>query len=372
MRVELYEALARVRALAGAHRGDAAVGLLDELAGAGESARYECIAQRAEVLLSVGRLDLADDAIEALRGIDPWRADLESGWVAYYRGAPAVSWSACARLVSGLAEREPRVRARAALLAGKLASDSGALDAARAWLVVALGCARQSLDGPSIAACAGALGEVFYLGGQGLAALDLIALDARMLAPGDAHVERLMVYRAHAYRQSQRVDAASSLYEEARQRARLRGHGEAYAVRGLLWCDAVQGGSVHALVERIDLLRSLAEPSSLALGLLAFAWRLAANGQATDAEGAVHEAATLLGSSGYRREAAWCGQLVGEADSDVAAEVPVLAGTTPALVCDEWMLELPLEDARVRRASALRAFRGTRPTDALAWMGTFF
>lgn len=361
------EILVHARALARAHREPEALRLLDATGG------RAVVGARVELLVATGQFDLARAALGELRRLDPWRSGLELLWMAYW-GQARLDEVDVPALLAAEDDRPPTDRCRLALGLGKVSSDAGDLDLARAWLLVALRRAREALDQDLVAASCGAFGEVLYLGGRVLEALDLLTLDAALLPAGSTHVERLMTYRAHAYRQLGQVAAARSLYEEALQAARLRGHGVAWPLRGVLWCAALEqstGRSPASAGREIEQLladlRAEGEPHSLGHGLLARAWLAAGEERAA----LVREARASFARGGYGHETAWCDRLLGE-PGPALGPGPDWRPATGPMACDGWLSAFVLEDPSERRTTALTAFGAASLEAGTAWMGAFF
>lgn len=205
----------------------------------------------------------------------------------------------------------------------------------------------------------------------------LAELDSALLPAGSVHVERLMVYRAHCYRQLGQVSAALSLYEEAYQAARLRGFGQSYPLRGALWCtvlEAVQSGTTAEFDSKVDgyleQLWDFDDPYSLGLGLLAAAWLERRRGDESTAREHRREAARHFETRGFDAGAAWCRDETSE--EPVSVKVPsVDRSENPLPACDQWLGDAELEDRAERRADARDAFERYDLKAARQWMGVF-
>lgn len=277
----------------------------------------EILAEQIRILLDTRMLGRVEERLRLLDIRDPWLARLNEAALAYHRGTPAAGLAAFGPAIVAGGPRPGRLWARAGLVLGKLYTDAGDVDAARLWLLEGMREARSCVDLDLLAACCGALGEVLYLGGQPLPALELFTLDATLLPPGSTHLERLMVYRAHCYRQYNQLAAARGLYEQALQAACLRGHGSGYPLRGLLWCAALElagGGDEPTLRKEIDrTYEQLTEPGnslSLGPGLLGRAWVVQRSGHRHAAAAMLQLARESLLAVGMVREGAWCAGLV--------------------------------------------------------------
>lgn len=368
------DALLSARRLARQHKADEGLLLLESVQADAARAGLlaEVLALRCEMLLERWRLEEAARAVAALEDVAPERALLERCWLDYYCGEMASAARSAGEL-SGTAFSDPVVQSRRSLAIGKVCSDAGWLNLARLWLVDALRASRDALDLQQTARSAGAIGEVLFLGGRPLEALDMIQLDSELLQPGSTHAERLMTYRAHVYRQTGSLLAAISLYEEATERARLRGYGEAWPLRGRLWCLALEvaaGGStemVGAADKLLSRIRSIGEIHSLGHALMGMAWL-------RQDDELLREARAVLEQDAYTSEAAWIGEALG-ADVPVVRSGPPVGIAIPAAgthVCDEWLVEIELEELLVRRRCAQGAFRDRTVEGGRQWMGCFF
>lgn len=383
----IVENLERVRNLASYHRLDEAQELLEEtlrqldrpdIPEPGGVLSRPVLALLVELDIHAGMLDEAEQHLERLSKVDPTRSGVEALWLSYYRGHLTDGLEQLAAFGPHLPRLEGRTRVRAFFAAGKLLSDAGRLDEARGWLLEAIRHARQAATQDLLAPLFGALAEVFYLGGDIRTALELAELDSALLPTGSVHVERLMVYRAHCYRQLDQVSAARSLYEEAYQAARLRGFGEAYPLRGAVWCSVLEAarsntdaGFAREIEGNLQKLRGLGEPYSLCLALMAVSWLEGSRGDEKTSLEYRRKAASCLQEAGFGAVAAWCrGEAVEERDSP---ELPSANPTdAPLPACDRWLGEATLEDLSARRASARQAFERHDKAAAREWMGVFF
>ncbi|GAB4200694.1 MAG: hypothetical protein OHK0013_12000 [Sandaracinaceae bacterium] len=317
-------------------------------------------------LLDGGDVRRAEPLIARLRELDAWRASVEGLWVAYRRseGARALADAGTiVALVDESATREPGDRARMALALGKICSDSGGLDASRRWLIEAASHARRAVDDDALAAAFGALGEVLFLGGRVLEALDAIALDESLLPPGSAERDRLLVYRGHCYRELGDLDVARALYEQARAAARLRGAEDSpWALRGLAWCELCEPGPGRG-ASAAD---SDGDGHPLGLTLLGRAWALAREGNVPGAEASRRRAAEVLARGGYPQEAAVA--------LGAVADLPLPSLAAPREVradaCDEHLLAPPLVPRRESLERAARALETGEDVRGLT--GAFF
>lgn len=394
----ILDRYARALALSGQHRRHEAISALDEaLEGqpttTDPAVRAGFLGERIALELAVHPGASVTAWVEELRRLDEWRAGLEETWRDYYYQEPMSVARAMAALLESRATRTPRERARAALLAGKLASDAEELALARSWLLEAVREARACMDRDLVAAAYGALAEVFYLAGYTLIALELIALDAALLPPGSSDAQRLMVYRSHAYRQLSEWAVARCLCEEALQALRamqselalneigtdrVPSRAACYPLRSLVWTATLElardSGSlaarrdVRVLGERIE---AAGEPHSTAHSLLSRAWlaRTAQNNE--DWSGLVARARSVFSSAGYKAEARWCDAVLGSLRPvETRLEFPVRPLTSD--ICDAWMEQLMVPDLGTRRAASMDSF-GTSGVEAgLSWMGVFF
>jgi len=354
-----FELLLQARRLADDERLDAALSLL---ANAGDSDAV--LGLRAELLVDRGRSDIAERSVRQLQERDPWRAAVEFLWLKYKTGTLNPTSEHLNTVIRGMDDGAKRIRARAALALGKLGSDRGELEAARAWLLSGLRWSREAADHALEAAFAGSLAEVLFLGGRVLESLDLLGLDTALIRPGSRHRYRLMVYRAHCYRQLGELEAARSLYDEAARAQELRGGVDGWALRGRLWTDALDAA-------RRDLpfdgrpLGADENPHCRGHTLLALAWK-------TANMDLVREAAHTFERAKYTDEADWCSAVLGapRTSSDRFGVLPIPEQVP--MVCDAWVSSLELTELKARREDAVKRFRSPDFESGLVWMGTFF
>jgi len=207
--------------------------------------------------------------------------------------------------------------------------------------------------------------------------LELIELDAALLAPGSLYYERLQVYRAHCYRQFGQLETARGLYHEAHQAAKLRGFGQSYPVRALLWCavlDLASGANSGAQLAEIDAylgeLRALGEAHSLGHGLLGAAWAKQCCGDTARAAQLLDEATEVFEHARFESEAAWCRGDELAPSSDKRLSFPDASWRASA--CFYWLSEVPILAPQERWRAARAHFQARDVVAATEWMGLFF
>jgi len=312
--------------------------------------------------------DEAERLISRLASLDPCRAGIESLWLEYRTGRPGsdpvedIVDGAFGRLHHGEGRLRPAVAecGRLALVLGKLLSDQGRLEPARAWLLGAMALFRREGDLQSLAAATGALAEVMYLGGAFLAALELFLIDEALLEPGSYERDRIMVYRAHCLRELGEHEAARNLYGEARATARLRGVSDSpWAARGLVWCSIheAEGRVVAAVVDEISTLLKVCEmqPHCHAAALLALSWCHQKDHEEYSATACRHRAAALFSANGFHIEAA-----LARGETPFSQPVPWESVACPAHAdaCDEPCSSLPLTPRSESLRRAAQALAG--------------
>lgn len=313
----------------------------------------------------------AERLISRLESLDPCRAGIEGLWLEYRsgrRGATPVEDivdKAFGRLCHDGGRPVPATTecGRLALVLGKLLSDQGRFEPARTWLLGAIALFRRQGDWQSLAAANGALAEVMYLGGDPLAALELLMVDEALLEPGSCERDRLMVYRAHCLRELGEFEAARNLYSEARAAARLRGAPDSpWAARGLLWCmireseGRASRGDVNEMSALLEVCAT--EPHCHATGLLALSWFHQSDHEPSVANACRQQAAELFGANGFHVEAA-----LAKGENPCVQPVPWERSACPIRgdACDEPFASLPLtpRDESLQRAhQALADGRG--------------
>lgn len=380
MTIRVATQLARAQRLARGHRNEEAIALVRHLLNTisgDDSLRDEVLESLAEYQIHYPPArDDVQKTLAQLESSAPVDANLKTLWLRYYAGETEEAIHVAAKLTNEISTWEGQRRVRADLLIGKLCTDSHHLDEARKWLLHGIASARDDGDHHLLAACAGALAEVFYRAGLLQPALELIELDAALLPAGSLHVERLRVYRAHCYRQFGQRDAARGLYHEALQSARLRGFGEPFPARGLLWCDVLEvaelgqdHGQIQRIQRRIDDLRDWGDPHSLGHGLLAAAWVENWRRETARSKALLDEAATVFSEANFHSEATWCrGDDFMYSKRTNIPEAP--AFNPPA--CDQWMASPSIGSVPQRWTKGRDHFAGRSPSDAMAWMGLFF
>ena len=380
---EIQELLLRTRDLASYHRNREAITCLREALNSEELSqtwRHLLLANLAQLEVDFGpERQRATETIDALREFDSPQAAVESAWLAYYCGQVEEGLNIMA---SQFEDHGAKISPRAALLVGKLYTDQSRHEDARNWLLLSLHLARKAADQNQLAATFGALAEVFYRAGALDAALDLVELDAALLPPGSFHVERLRVYRAHLYRQSGQLDAARSQYHEAYQAACLRGFGQAYPLRGLLWCELLElvedlqkDHPFERILELLEELRQINEPHSLANGLLATSRAFYFRNREEESNALLQESFQLFQDSGFPLEAQWCNACLSKApsssftpsDSPAILPVPFAPGAS-----DLWLTSIPLRPLAEGWHSARNSFNSDTMEAQLNWMGLFF
>ncbi|MFO0695996.1 MAG: hypothetical protein U0230_20705 [Polyangiales bacterium] len=323
-------------------------------------------------LVDDGRVAEARHVLGVLETEDIVAARIERVFLAYRLGE-TVATDEITELDRLVDDRPLGDRARLSLAVGKLASDAGDLESARAWLLSALYAGRRSADDELVAAAYGALGEVLYLGGRPSAAIDAFSLDQALLPRGSGERERLVTYRAHAFRASGQLEVARSLYHEARTLASLRGARPDWALRGLVWCSAREAlalpGMSQGVRDAMGRLESLddADAHCLAHARAALAIVARAEGDDGRASELVRLASEGFRDAGYAVEA---GTIEGR-----ASEVRVHPRPRELHVdaCDRGWLAEPLESRIDSLARAATAVRGGRDVAALdAYAAAFF
>jgi tetratricopeptide (TPR) repeat protein len=318
------------------------------------------------------RLDEANQFLPRLRAADPWRARVEELWLAYRAGADPNSLpdpTALAALVANAPDREPDEHARLALALGKVASDAGALEPARTWILRSARAARDAANDDALAAAYGALGEVLFLGRRVLEALDAFSLDESLLPRGGAERARLLVYRAHCYRELGELEVARALYGHARAVARLHGQPDnSWAVRGLAWCS-VRAGADPSTIELPPPGSPIALPEAHPIGmtLLGRAWLHASTGRFDHARGDRDRAAELLEGSQHRLEASIAR---GHSPSNASLQLPAPPSPEELSACDLSFLAAQLCPLDERVARAARAL--DQGIDVAGLTGAFF
>lgn len=366
----LHNALTYARRLDQAHRKEEAVALLLSSLASHTPQRagalvHEVVFLLVELYNAVWKpRHLLEELLTQWELTDTPRGRCELAW-ADYRTTGTTDAHELETLLQAASQAGAHTYLRTILLAGKVLTEQAALESARSWLLRGMTAAREQLNDEMLAAFAGALGEVFYLGDDVRTALELFDLDARLLAPGSRDVERLAIYRAHCYRQLSENDAARTLYSIARMRSELRGELSPYALRGLLWC-AVIDGDISSARSWLEALRTTDDKHSLALGLLAVASTLPANERASH----LNEAAELLEQEGYWRELAWVRKspFPNPIFGGKILNTPVQAHELNA--CDRALLQVDLRKMSDVYDTSLKAFeQAASPTE---WMGAFF
>lgn len=77
----------------------------------------------------------------------------------------------------------------------------------------------------------------------------MYAQSIALLPAGSGERSRLLIYRTHPYRQLGQIEVAGALYHQARQADELANAEPARALRGLVWCDALNAVGAPAEVE---------------------------------------------------------------------------------------------------------------------------
>lgn len=257
-----------------------------------------------------------------------------------------------------------RTSARLRLFIGKILAEHGALEHARRWIAGALHESRKAMETDLVAASTGALAEVLFLGGDAKSALELFSLDAQLLPVGSRDTERLIVYRAHCFRQLHQIEVARSLYTYAQQLSEIRGESNPFALRGLLWCAVLEGEkdeaqSIFSRVERAN------DAHSTAFGLLGVA---ALEQEAKERAARLNAAASLFESERYSREYLWC-----KGKSPEVKTIPLALSANPGPhvidICDAPFLEHPLTPIELTYTRSAQAFTAG---DHSEWMAGFF
>lgn len=282
--------------------------------------------------------------------------------IAYRRGKATLDDASA--LAASADSLEGHWRGRLELMIAKLLAEFGALNVARNWFGRALATGRAIYDTDLVAAASGAFAEVLYLAGEPKSALELFSVDAQLLAHGSRDRERLMVYRAHCFRQLGQTEVARGLYAEALQLSEIRSESNAFALRGLVWCSVVENDSLgaHRWANELAGVRDVHSRALAEIGLAAL------EGASGRREQGLEYARCLLEGANYHREAAWCG---GESYRGVSVptllESPLVEPTLD--ICDLAHFEQPLRELVDVHDQSLEAFT---KGDALGWMGAFF
>lgn len=366
----LHNALIRARRLDQAHRNTDAVALLQQALA--ETAVPHSSALLHEVVFLLAEFYNAswepkrvlNDLLAQWDLVETRHGQCELAW-ADYRETGTTDPRRLEALLQDASLTGTRTQLRSMLVAGKILAEQSALESARSWLLRGMSAAREQLDDEMLAAFAGALGEVFYLGGDVLTALELFDLDTGLLPPGSRDVERLAIYRAHCYRQLDENDAARTLYNIARMRSELREEASPFALRGLLWCAVIDKNTADVTLW-LQALRNTDDAHSLALGLLGVASTLPPKERTS----LLSDAEKLLEQEGYWRELAWVrsAPFPNPLFGGKTLDTPVHADELSA--CDRELAQLPLEAPQNIYNESARAFNEAEPPTG--WMRAFF
>jgi tetratricopeptide (TPR) repeat protein len=379
------------------------------------SAALLSIDGRSEDILSlhqqyeVGSLLPADmrAATEQARLVDRWRFDAGSrslchipdaigqlidqdpnAWLVWFEQqyrtqAPDEALRRMSSIPEDAAHWQPWQRSWAYLFAAKCMGDLGYLCESRAWLLAAMAEARQASDNAALAAATGALGEIFFRGGDTNTALHLFEYDEALLPPSSTDHARLLTYRGRCWLQLGQFEMAESLFHEASQLAELQRYASHWARRGLLWatCNQIAHAGSRAsaarLRERSALHEELIRPGVPArirfYAMLAHIWSM------PDASYAGREAALrqLCSALVAMHDHVGANALLHYAPSETAVHnppsIPVGFRRTPATfpsISDAWLLDLPLRPAgEVLRGSCQAILAGDV---GVGWMAGWF
>jgi len=347
------------------------------------------------------------EATEQARLVDRWRFDAGSrtlcdipdaigqlidqdpnAWLVWFEQqyrtqAPDEALRRMSAIPEEAAHWQPWQRSWAYLFAAKCMGDLGLLCESRAWLLAAMAEARKASDNAALAAATGALGEIFFRGGDTNTALHLFEYDEALLPPSSTDHARLLTYRGRCWLQLGQFEMAESLFHEASQLAELQRHASHWARRGLLWAmynQVARAGSEASTVQLRE--RSILHEELIRPGVPArirFYAMLAHIGSATDLSYAAREAALhqLRPALVAMHDHVGANALSNPAATAMAAHNPLsipigfrVTPATPPAISDAWLLDLPLRPAdEVLRMSCQAILSGQRGVE---WMAGWF
>jgi len=367
------ETAARLARVSTSIRRDTAVAELTRLVEhLGPKADADVIGTLAGWLVSCNRRKDADELVASrLMPVDPWRANLELLMMSpqdVLRGR--IDLPGLYQEGSG---REPLLRARFCIAAGKAAAIEGDLHCARDWYLQALRHGREAAEPATIAAGLGMLGNVFLVGRNPVAALDLYTLDSVLLSSDGAYLNMMRVYRAQCYMQLKQFDVARGLFTEARSFADLEQgqsgkQSRALASCGLIWLELLggfaQGDTVPAsrALERYagecDSPAVLKAQVHLARALVALA-----QSDNDEFESALSSARQLFAKAKRLKEAAILG-----GRRYVARVAPACPDRRPN-VCDRWLRDESIAELAQGVEAAAKHLADRNPQEfASAWV----
>lgn len=322
------------------------------------------------------------DSIGQLIGQDPnaWLVWFEQQ---YRTQAPDEALRRMTAVPDDAVRWQPWQRAWAYLFVAKCLGDLGYLSESRVWLLAAMAEARRASDHAALAAATGALGEVFFRGGDTNTALHLFEYDEALLPPSSTDHARLLTYRGRCWLQLGQFEMAESLFHEASQLAELQRHASHWARRGLLWAmhnQVARAGSEASTVqlqERSMLHDDLIRPGVPArirfYAMLAHIWSATGLSYA-EREAALHQLRpALVAMHDHVGAAALLHPAASETAEHSPPSIPIGFRETPATppsISDAWLLELPLRPAgEVLRGSCQAILAGDV---GVGWMAGWF